>query len=128
MKAVLDAIWNEWDGDAPLKAVVPRFYLYGMVPSNAVMPYGVVRLVAGSQADTFNEQVEEATYQFNIYDNASDATNILAIFDAFVNVFDYAALTIVAWSTTWCKRELHQLTFEDGVHDLMLQYSIRCSQ
>ena len=131
MKAVADAIWAEWDGAAGLKAVLPNLH-FQHAPSNpdSEFPYGVFTIVAGSQDDAFNEEVDEFTIQFNLYSNPDNnsATEIFAIYDAFTPVYDYVALTIPGWNATWCRRVLNQLTSVDGVYDYLLQYSVRCSR
>jgi len=129
MKALVDAIWSEWDGSGALKVALPRFYLQQAPdPDKAEFPYGVYSIVAGSQDDTFNEECEDFTVQFDLYSEAYDATALMAIYDLFTAEFDYVDLTLAGWTCTWCRRELMDLTYEDGVWRYMLQYSIRISR
>lgn len=128
MKPLADAIWSEWDGDAPLKAAMPALFFTEAPPEQA-MPYGVFWRVDGMPDRTFTSTSDETTIQFDVYVNEWDATTVFAIEPLLVAVYDEAALTVAGHTFIVM---LHELTEgpvrEDECWHLIVQFGVRVKQ
>ncbi len=114
MEEVYVGIWDEWDNHLGLKGVLPRFY-FQEAPAHpdSPLPYGVYWSVAQARLDTFDSNSEEYLIQIDSYDNAFEATDIMAIQAQVHLCFDWTALAVAGWNHIYMRRVSTLLQRED---------------
>lgn len=123
MQVLFQGIWNAYNGNAALKAVVTGMYLTE-APQGAVYPYIVYHLISNVPNWTFTEDAENTLIQFNIYDDSSSSTTINDIYDKLTALYNWATLTVTGYSSIYVKREFNNLTRVNDIWSWVTQYRI----
>ena len=98
--------------------------------SSASEPYIVFNLVSNMNAETFNEDTEEAIVQFNVFSTNHALTNVCNIYSHLTTRFDGATMSSLSssYANTYCKREFSQLVRSDDTWHYIIQYRMRISK
>jgi len=123
MECLFKGIWNKYNGNTALKAVVSGMYLTE-APQGTVYPYIVYHKISGVADYTFTEDMENVIIQFNIYDNNNSSTTINDIYTKLTALYDWCSLTVAGWDSIYMKRELDNLTRENGIWNYFVQYRL----
>ena len=127
MQALFTGLYNKYNGDTDLKAVITGFY-FTEAPQDAVMPYIVYNKISGRPDYTYTEDMENVLIQFNIYDDHSSSTTINDIYKKLTALFDWCVLSVDGWSSIYMKRELDMLTRTNDTWDYFLEYRLEIQQ
>jgi len=93
-------------------------------PQGSVYPYGVYHLISDVPEYTFNETIENAIIQFNLFDDDNSAKDINTAFTALTNLYDWATISIDGYTSIYMQRELSYLLRESDVWNYMIQYRL----
>ena len=93
-------------------------------PQGSAYPYGVYHLISDVPEYTFNETIENAIIQFNLFDDDNSATDINTDFTALTTLYDWATIAITGYTSVYMKRELSYLVREFDVWNYMIQYRL----
>lgn len=98
--------------------------------SSASEPYIVFNLVSNYNAETFNEDTEEAIVQFNIFSTNHALTSVCNIYSHLTTRYDGATMASLSssYANTYCKREFSQLTRSDDTWHYIVQYRMRITK
>jgi len=127
MQVLFTGIWNKYNGNAALKAVVSGMYLTE-VPQGTAYPYIVYHKISGVADYTYTEDMENVIIQFNIYDDSNSSTTINDIYTKLTALYDWCSLTVSGWNSIYMKRELDNLTKENGIWNYFVQYRLEIQQ
>ena len=123
MQVLLQGIWNKFNGNASLKAVVTGMY-FSEAPQGTVYPYIVYHKISGVPDYTYTEDMEGTIIQFNIFDDSNSSTTINDIYTKLINLYDWCNLTIIGWNSIYVKRELDSLIKQDNIWNYMASYRL----
>jgi len=123
MQVLFQGLWNKYNGNAALKAVVSGMYLTE-APQGTAYPYIVYHKIDGRPDYTYTEDMENVIIQFNIYDDNNSSTTINDIYTKLTALYDWCSLTISGWDSIYMKRELDNLTKENDVWNYFVQYRL----
>jgi len=123
MQVLFTGLWNKYNSNAALKAVVSGMYLTE-APQTATMPYITYHLISNIADWTYTEDMENSLIQFSVFDNNNSSTTILDIFEKLKTCYDWKALTVVGYNFIYLKREFNVLTKENGIWKMDVQYRI----
>ena len=127
MKALFDTVFTHYLAVGP---PLTDLTLYNTeADDRAEFPYSVVQLVVGSPEDRASggHYTEEWTIQFNLFDENSDGSDLLAAYTALLARFDLAALTIDGYTFLDCVRPpgSTRMTKVEGVWQITVIYVVR---
>jgi hypothetical protein len=127
MQVLMNGIYNKFTGSTGAGSIYAL--LGGRVypteaPQEAAFPYSVYNLISDVPEYTFNETIENAVIQFNIFDDDKSVTNINTDFTALTTLYDWSTLTITGYTSVYMKRELSFVTREEDVWNYMIQYRL----
>ena len=123
MQVLFTGLYNKYNSNAALKAVVSGMYLTE-APQGTLYPYIVYHKISGVADYTYTEDMENVIIQFNIYDDHSSSTTINDIYTKLTALFDWCSLTVVSWNSIYMKRELDNLTKDNGIWNYFVQYRL----
>jgi len=123
MQVLFQGLWNKYNGNAALKAVVSGMYLTE-APQGTVYPYITYHKISGVADYTYTEDMENVIIQFNIYDDHNSSTTINDIYTKLTALYDWCSLTVAGWNTIYMKRELDNLTKDNGIWNYFVQYRL----
>ena len=123
MQALFTGLYNKYNGDADLKAVITDLY-NTEVPQDAVMPYVVYHKISGVPDYTYTEDMENVIIQFNIFDDHSSSTTVNDIYAKLTALFDWCTLTVAGWNSIYMKRELDNLTRDNDIWNYFAQFRL----
>ena len=123
MQVLFTGLYNKYNGNAALKAVINGFY-FTEAPQDAVMPYIVYHKISGVPDHTFTEDMENVIIQFNIYDDHSSSTTVNDIYAKLTALFDWCTLIVAGWNSIYMKRELDNLTRDNDIWNYFLQFRL----
>jgi len=123
MQVLFTGLWNKYNGNAALKAVVSGMYLTE-APQGTEYPYIVYHKISGVPDHTYTEDMENVIIQFNIYDDHNSSTTINDIYTKLTALYDWCSLTVVGWDSIYMKRELDNLTRDNGIWNYFVQYRL----
>lgn len=123
MQVLFEGIWNKYNGNAALKAVVTGMY-FTEAPQGTAYPYIVYHKISGVPGYTYTEDMENIIIQFNIFDNNNSVITINDIYTKLTALYDWTTLTVSGYSSIYCKRELDKLEKNDGIWNYFLQYRL----
>ena len=121
MECLFKGLWNAYNGNAALKAVVSGMYLTE-APQGTAYPYIVYHLISNIADWTYTEDMENSLIQFSIFDDHSSSKTILDIFEKLKTCFDWTVLTVAGYNSIYCKREFNILTRDNSIWNLSCQY------
>ena len=121
MQVLFTGLYNKYNGDTDLKAIITGFY-FTEAPQDAVMPYVVYNLVSNVPDWTYTEDMENSLLQFSIFDDHSSSTTINDIYEKLTALFDWCVLTIEGYSHIYMKREFNILTRGNDIWKYVIQY------
>jgi len=128
MKVFFDAIKALYDGSggATLRASNTGGLWRERVPQKHSYPFIVMHHISGGHMDTFKENLETMTIQFNAYDDSSNDDKIDTIGTALMSLFDWCTLSITGYSAIVCERVFNQSFHndEEDVWQYVIQYRI----
>ena len=127
MQVLFTGLWNKYNGNAALKAVVSGMY-FAKAPQGTAYPYIVYHKISGRPDYTYTENMENVIFQFNIYDDHNGSTTVNDIFKKFTALYDWCSLTVVGWDSIYMKRELDDLKNENDIWNYFLQYRLEIQQ
>jgi len=123
MQALFTGLYNKYNGDTDLKAIITGFY-FTEAPQDAVMPYVVYHKISGVPDYTFTEDMENVIIQFNIFDDHSSSTTVNDIYAKLTTLFDWCSLTVAGWNSIYMKRELDNLNRSNDIWNYFVQYRL----
>ena len=123
MQVLFTGLWNKYNSNAALKAVVSGMY-FTEAPQGTAYPYIVYHKISGVADYTYTEDMENVIIQFNIFDDHNSSTTINDIYTKLTALFDWCSLTVVGWNSIYMKRELDNLTKENGIWNYMVGYRL----
>lgn len=123
MQVLFTGLWNKYNSNAALKAVVSGMY-FTEAPQGTAYPYIVYHKISGVADYTYTEDMENVIIQFNIFDDHNSSTTINDIYTKLTALFDWCSLTVVGWNSIYMKRELDNLTKENGIWNYFVQYRL----
>jgi len=123
MQVLFTGLWNKYNGNAALKAVVSGMYLTE-APQGTEYPYIVYHKISGVPDHTYTEDMENVIIQFNIFDDHNSSTTINDIYTKLTALYDWCSLTVVGWDSIYMKRELDNLTRDNGIWNYFVQYRL----
>ena len=123
MQVLFTGLWNKYNGNAALKAVVSGLYLTE-APQGTTYPYIVYSLVSNVADWTYTENMENSLIQFSIFDDHNSSATILDIFEKLKTCFDWTVLTVAGYNSIYCKREFNILTRDNDIWKMDVQYHI----
>lgn len=123
MQVLFQGLWNKYNGNAALKAVVSGMY-FTEAPQGTAYPYIVYHKISGVADYTFTEDMENVIIQFNIYSDSNSSTTINDIYTKLTALYDWCSLTVTGWNSIYMKRELDNLTRDNGVWNYFVQYRL----
>jgi len=125
MQVLFTGLWNKYNGagGAALKAVVSGMY-FTEAPQGTTYPYIVYHKISGVADYTYTEDMENVIIQFNIYDDNSSSTTINDIYTKLTALYDWCALSVSPWNSIYMRRELDNLTRDNGVWNYMISYRL----
>ena len=123
MQVLFTGLWNKYNSNAALKAVVSGMYLTE-APQGTAYPYIVYHKINGVADYTYTEDMENVIIQFNIFDDHNSSTTINDIYTKLTALFDWCSLTVVGWDSIYMKRELDNLTKDNGIWNYFVQYRL----
>jgi len=123
MQVLFTGLWNKFNGNAALKAVVSGMYLTE-APQGTAYPYITYHKISGVADYTFTEDMENVIIQFNIFDDNNSSTTINDIYTKLTALYDWCSLTVVGWDSIYMRRELDNLTRENDVWNYFVQYRL----
>ena len=123
MQVLFTGLWNKYNSNAALKAVVSGMY-FTQAPQGTAYPYIVYHKISGVADYTYTEDMENVIIQFNIFDDHNSSTTINDIYTKLTALFDWCSLTVVGWNSIYMKRELDNLTKDNGIWNYFVQYRL----
>jgi len=123
MQVLFTGLWNKYNGNAALKAVVSGMYLT-QAPQGTAYPYITYHKISGVADYTYTEDMENVIIQFNIYDDNNSSTTINDIYTKLTALYDWCSLTVAGWDSIYMKRELDNLTKDNGIWNYFVQYRL----
>lgn len=124
MKPLFVAVYNKFDGDAPLKAAVTDLYL-NSAPQDTAFPYLVMLLVSDINEETFTSQMDDIRLQFSIFSKQTSAEQANDIFTKLKAVFDNAELTLDGFDHIRMRRDISNLLKDpDEAWHYVVEYKI----
>jgi len=123
MQVLFTGLWNKYNGNAALKAVVSGMYLTE-APQGTAYPYITYHKISGVADYTYTEDMENVIIQFNIYDDHNSSTTINDIYTKLTALYDWCSLTVAGWDSIYMKRELDNLTRDNGIWNYFVQYRL----
>jgi len=123
MQVLFTGLWNKYNGNAALKAAVSGMYLT-QAPQGTEYPYIVYHKISGVPDHTYTEDMENVIIQFNIFDNNNSSTTINDIYTKLTALYDWCSLTVTGWNSIYMKREIDNLTKDNGVWNYFVQYRL----
>jgi len=123
MQVLFTGLWNKYNGNAALKAVVSGMY-FTEAPQGTAYPYITYHKISGVADYTYTEDMENVIIQFNIYDDHNSSTTINDIYTKLTALYDWCSLTVVGWDSIYMKRELDNLTRDNGIWNYMISYRL----
>jgi len=123
MQVLFTGLWNKYNSNAALKAVVSGMYLTE-APQGTAYPYIVYHKISGVADYTYTEDMENVIIQFSIFDDHSSSTTINDIYTKLTALYDWCSLTVVGWNSIYMKRELDMLTRDNDIWHYMCQYRL----
>ena len=94
-------------------------------PQGSAYPYGVYHLISDVPEYTFNETIENAIIQFNLFDDDNSAKKINTAFTALTDLYDWKTIPFsTGYTSVYMKRELSYLLRESDVWNYMIQYRL----
>ena len=94
-------------------------------PQGSTYPYGVYHLISDVPEYTFNETIENAIIQFNLFDDDNSAKDINTAFTALTDLYDWKTIPFSTdYTSIYMQRELSYLLRESGVWNYMIQYRL----
>jgi len=123
MQVLFTGLYSKFSNNAALKAVVSGMYLTE-APQGTEYPYIVYHKISGVPDHTYTEDMENVIIQFNIYDDHNSSTTINDIYTKLTALYDWCSLTVVGWDSIYMKRELDNLTRDNGIWNYFVQYRL----
>ena len=123
MQVLFTGLYNKYNGDTDLKAVITDMYLKE-APQDAVLPYVVYHKISGVPDYTYTEDMENVIIQFNIFDDNSSSTTINDIYAKLTALFDWCTLTVLGWNSIYMKEEFGYLENMNDVWNYMVSYRL----
>ena len=123
MQVLFTGLYAKYNGNAALKAVVSGMY-FTEAPQGTAYPYIVYHKISGVADYTYTEDMENVIIQFNIFDDHNSSTTINDIYTKLTALFDWCSLTVVGWNSIYMKRELDNLTKDNGIWNYMVSYRL----
>jgi len=123
MQVLFTGLWNKYNGNAALKAAVSGMYLTE-APQGTAYPYITYHKISGVADYTYTEDMENVIIQFNIYDDHNSSTTINDIYTKLTTLYDWCSLTVAGWDSIYMKRELDNLTKDNGIWNYFIQYRL----
>jgi len=123
MQVLFTGLWNKYNSNAALKAVVSGMYLTE-APQGTAYPYIVYHKISGVADYTYTEDMENVIIQFSIFDDHSSSTTINDIYTKLTALYDWCTLTVTGWNSIYMKRELDMLTRDNDIWHYMCQYRL----
>jgi len=127
MQVLFTGIWNKYNGNAALKAVVSGMYLTE-APQGTAYPYIVYHKISGRPDYTYTEDMENVIIQFNIFDDNNSSTTINDIYTKLTALYDWCSLTVAGWDSIYMRREIDNLTRDNGIWNYFVQYRLEIQQ
>lgn len=127
MQALFSGLYSEFTGSTGAGSL---YTLLGgrlhpiEAPQGSAYPYGVYHLISDVPEYTFNETIENAIIQFNLFDDNNSATNINTEFTALTTLYDWSTISISGYTSVYMRRELSYLIREYDVWNYMIQYRL----
>jgi len=123
MECLFKGIWNKYNSNAALKAVVSGMY-FTEAPQGTAYPYATYHLISDVADWTYTEDMENSLIQFSIFDDHNSSTTILDIFEKLKTCYDWVSLSMTGYSSIYVKREFNVLTRENSIWKMDVQYRI----
>ena len=123
MQVLFTGLYAKYNSNAALKAVVSGMY-FTEAPQGTAYPYIVYHKISGVADYTYTEDMENVIIQFNIFDDHNSSTTINDIYTKLTALFDWCSLTVVGWDSIYMKRELDNLTKDNGIWNYFVQYRL----
>jgi len=127
MQVLLNGIYSKFKGSTgagSLYALLGGRLRFSEARQNDTYPYGVYYLISDVPEYTFNETIENAIIQFNLFDDNSSSTIINAAFTALTTLYDWETISIDGYTSIYMQRELSYLLRESDVWNYMIQYRL----
>jgi hypothetical protein len=124
MNQLFKAIYSKFrDGGDYFDAIEGRLY-YGRAPQNCELPYAVFFGVTSTPEDTFGEEIDEISVQFNNYSDYSSYTQAGDLLEECRDCFDKKSIEVVDRRDVILNREFSTPPWE---HDVVWVTSIEFS-
>jgi len=98
------AIWNKYNADVALKAVLTGGFHNTEAEQNAVMPFGVFQIISDVPRATFSEDQESVLVQVKLFSRKHSSSELNGMFSALKTTFDYTTLTLTDYVSVSCRR------------------------
>jgi hypothetical protein len=129
MQVLMNGLYNKFTGSTgadSLYALLGGRLHPTEAPQGNAYPYGVYHLISDVPEYTFNETIENAIIQFNLFDDNNSAMNINTEFTALTTLYDWSNINMSTggYTSIYMKRELSYLIREFDVWNYMIQYRL----
>ena len=124
MKALFEAIYNQYSTVNDFRTAVSQFYL-NSAPQDIDRPYAVFQLITNVADYNFSSTFDEAELQIDIIDDNTSA-DILDYADKCMALFDDCNLTVTGYQFLKMERDWNQLS-EDPAEEIQrytIQYTV----
>jgi hypothetical protein len=120
------AIWNAYNSDAALKAILTGGLHNTVAKQGTQEPYGIFQIISGVPRYTFSHTNEDFILQFRIRSKISDSSAELNnIREVLTNLYDNLVLALTGYTSNMMKRNVSTKSQDDdGIWVYMIQYTI----
>lgn len=113
MKDFFTAVYSLGTSDNGFSTAIDKRFYYGMAPQDCGMPYAVFFGVSETPEDTFTEDIDEMSFQINIYSDKASAGEVMDIYKKCRTLFDSAVVQVGGFDVL-LEREMSTPAWRDG--------------